>query len=262
LLATSVPNQVSSFIQFIIVNVLINCAIEITRVVTLIKAYMRRYVGPRLTEKERNKVFFGLAPLTEPEEMESFPLSFAEIILYMVFLLVYSCIAPIMSYIMFVAFGVMLLVYQNQFIYIYDPTGDEGGAMWSKFVKIMLASVLMSEIVLIGIMSLNKSVLSLILMIPLVIGTVLFMIYIGQEHYKVIDRLPSTIGKLEDEKNETTLNKAFLRGQYLQPALKAKLELSDTSFHELFLGGTDGEIELYYGTPEGSVNDNPLDIKV
>jgi calcium permeable stress-gated cation channel len=41
-------------------------AIEGLRVVPLALALLRRFVGPRLTEKERRTTYMGLAPLNEP----------------------------------------------------------------------------------------------------------------------------------------------------------------------------------------------------
>ena len=70
LLATSVPGQVKSFIQFVIVNVFITCSLELLRVVRVIKAYVRSKIAPDLTEKDRTSVYLGLEPLTEAEEMD------------------------------------------------------------------------------------------------------------------------------------------------------------------------------------------------
>jgi hypothetical protein len=222
LLATSVPGQVKSFIQFVLVNVFLTCSLELLRVLRVAKAFIRSRVGPNLTEKERNTVFMGLEPLTEPELMD-FPLAFAEVVLYCMILLVYSCIAPIMSYVMFIIFGLLLITYSNQFIFVYSAKFDQGGVLWSRMVKITLFSMLVAQATLIGIMSMKQSTLSSTLLVPLSWITILFALYLEQQHYRVTEYLPSTICKRVDSKNHGKLDMSFLEGQYAQPALKTKI---------------------------------------
>lgn len=124
LLATSVPGQVKSFIQFVLVNSFLTSGLELLRVNRVTSSFLRSMIGPNLTEKDRNMQFMGLSPLTEPEEMD-FPLAFAENVLYVMILLVYSCIAPIMSYVMLFVFTLTLVTYQNQFIFIYPVKFDQ-----------------------------------------------------------------------------------------------------------------------------------------
>lgn len=80
-----------------------------------------------------------------------------------------------------------------------------------------------AQLTLIGIMSIKQSVLSSTLLIPLIIITALFSMYLEQQHYKVTKFLPSTICKHVDAINKGTLDKSFLEGQYIQPALKTKI---------------------------------------
>lgn len=246
LVAKNVPKQAKSFIQYIMITTFVSMSLELLRLIKIIKAYIRRFVGPNLTEEEQKMTFMGLEPLTEPDDMD-FPIPLAEIILYMMILFVYSCISPIMSYVLLVAFAIMTLAYANQFIFIYNASSDEGGAIWTKFVKMFLRTVVFAELILIGILSINKGLLSSILMIPLFICTILFMTYIEQQHFKVIQFLPSTVCRLVDTDNAGKLDIAFLRGQYIQPALKVNDDDDDLSVVE-----SEG---LYYGTPDSSTHE-------
>lgn len=227
LLATSVPGQVKSFIQFLFVNVFISSGLELLRVIKVGKAFIRAKVGPNLSEKERNMVYMGLEPLCVPEEMQ-FPLAFAEIVLYCMILLVYSCIAPVMSYVMFFIFLILLVTYQNQFIFTYSVHFDEGGALWSRLMKITLFALIIAQVTLIGIMSIKQSSLSSSLLVPLCWFTIFFGVYLEQQHYKVTNHLPSTICRKIDAQNYGKLDKSFLKEKYLQPALKVKTVVPDT----------------------------------
>eukprot|EP00551_Chaetoceros_affinis_P006458 CAMPEP_0203685338 /NCGR_PEP_ID=MMETSP0090-20130426/48496_1 /ASSEMBLY_ACC=CAM_ASM_001088 /TAXON_ID=426623 /ORGANISM="Chaetoceros affinis, Strain CCMP159" /LENGTH=1259 /DNA_ID=CAMNT_0050554529 /DNA_START=115 /DNA_END=3894 /DNA_ORIENTATION=- len=226
LLATSVPGQVKSFIQFVIVNVFITCSLELLRVLRVIKAFIRSKIAPDLTENDRTSTYLGLEPLTEAEEMD-YPLIFAEVVLYFMIVLVYSCIAPIMSFVMMILFILLLVTYQNQFIYVYSSVNDQGGLLWPRMVKMLLFYMIIAEVTLIGIMSIKQSAISSTLLVPLAWCTVLFGMYLQQQHYNVTNYLPSTIAKGRDVKNHGRLDTSFLKDAYMQPALMTKILLPE-----------------------------------
>lgn len=66
LLAGSLPGQSTYFMQLLLVRTCLGQGLELCRVIPLIIAGIRGRVGPNLTEKERNSVFFGLKPLAVP----------------------------------------------------------------------------------------------------------------------------------------------------------------------------------------------------
>jgi hypothetical protein len=70
LLSTSLPAQATYFIQIIFVTTVFSCGMEILRVVPLLKAMLRRFLGPRLTERERQQPFLTLRPLSNPLDFE------------------------------------------------------------------------------------------------------------------------------------------------------------------------------------------------
>jgi hypothetical protein len=91
-------------------------------------------------------------------------------------------------------------------------------------------------------------------MIPLLIITVLFMIYINQEHYTVLEYLPSREAMKKDGENSRNgrADLEFLKEAFLQPALKAENELraeNMTVAHEIRYTGA------RYATPPGSEAD-------
>lgn len=66
LLATSLPAQSTYFIQVIFVTTVTFGGTELLRIVPVVMAMLRSYIGPRLTEKERQTTFMGLRPLCDP----------------------------------------------------------------------------------------------------------------------------------------------------------------------------------------------------
>lgn len=232
LLAASVPTQVKSFIQFVLVNLFVGCSFELLRVVRVGMAIARSRLGPNLSEKERNTSYLFLKPISEPDEME-YPKVFSELILYFMVTLIYSCIAPIMSYFSLLTFGILSLVYRHQFVYIYNKENDSGGKLWSQMIMLLIVCMVISEMTLIGIVVIKKSVLAAFLLAPLLGVSILFYFYIQQQHFRVTKFLPSTLSKFEDLKNHGTLDRSFLQGKYLQPSLQVKTLLPDNKPEEI-----------------------------
>ena len=221
LLATSIPTQVKSFIQFVLVQMFLGCSIEILRVVRVAGALARKRFGPNLSEKEKNSKFLFLEPITATEHME-FPMLYSEMALYFMVNLIYSCIAPVMSYFMLFTFGVLSVVYRHQVIYIYSDENDKGGKLWPCMIHLLITCMLISEVTLIGIMFLKEGIVAASLLVPLLACTVLFLFYIKQEHFRITKFVPSTICNKQDIRNHDTLDLSFLRDKYLQPPMKVK----------------------------------------
>lgn len=146
----------------------LGCSLELLRIPRVVKAFLRHKFGPNLTEEEKAKPYFGLVPMSEPEEME-YPMLFADMILYFMINLVYSCIAPIMPYILFICFAVLSLVYRHQLIYTYSKENDDEGALWSVAILLLITCMMISEITLIGVILLKQAFIPGILMIPLIV---------------------------------------------------------------------------------------------
>lgn len=224
-LAVSVPLQVKAFIQYVQVQNFLGCALELLRIPRVVMALLRERIGPNLTEKERNTPYMGILPMCAAEEME-YPMLFAEMILYFMINLVYSCIAPIMSYILLLCFGLLNVVFRHQLIYTYSRENDDGGKLWSSAIMLLITCMIISEFTLIGIVFLKRAFIPGVLLIPLIVCTFLFTSYIKQQHFLVTQFVPSTLCSAVDKANKD-LDLSFLKDKYLQPALAVKEEYTD-----------------------------------
>jgi Calcium-dependent channel, 7TM region, putative phosphate len=68
LLAQSLPNQSTFFVQIVFVGTTISMAMEMLRVVPFVMALIRRFLPPNLTEKEKQTTVYGIRPLADPGE--------------------------------------------------------------------------------------------------------------------------------------------------------------------------------------------------
>lgn len=206
--------------QIMLVDTFIGLSTELLRVIPLSMAVMRRCIGPNLTEKERNTVYMGLRPLADPWEFEHAQV-FGEAILYFMVFFVYSTMAPITSFFLAFCYPLLQTGYRNQFFYNHKPFPDSGGKLFSHFIGIALACMLIAQITLVGLLALKKAAIATTLMFPLLAITILFNVYIGMRHFYVTEHLPTRDCLQLDRKHFANggLDFDFLKNKYLQPSL-------------------------------------------
>ena len=56
--------------QIVLVTTATDAGVEMLRLIPISLAILRAHMGPRLTEKQRNKVYVGLRPLSCPQDFE------------------------------------------------------------------------------------------------------------------------------------------------------------------------------------------------
>jgi len=221
LLAVSLPGQSTYFIQIVFVSAVIPVGLEILRVIPIVLAFVRGYVGPRLNQKEREKKFIFLRPLADPSEFSHFS-TLASVVLNFMVLLVYAVMSPITAFVLCFCFFYLGVAYRHQFVYIYPPTPDSGGKMWMRFINILLVCMLVAQITIIGLLALKKSIVGVLLMIPLIVVTALFNTYMHQQHFRTAEFLPAQIGTMADRKSGPDMDLSFLRDAFVQPELQVK----------------------------------------
>eukprot|EP00339_Tiarina_fusa_P000668 CAMPEP_0117082154 /NCGR_PEP_ID=MMETSP0472-20121206/57867_1 /TAXON_ID=693140 ORGANISM="Tiarina fusus, Strain LIS" /NCGR_SAMPLE_ID=MMETSP0472 /ASSEMBLY_ACC=CAM_ASM_000603 /LENGTH=929 /DNA_ID=CAMNT_0004810305 /DNA_START=7 /DNA_END=2796 /DNA_ORIENTATION=+ len=225
LLATSLPAQSTFHIQILLVNVFLSMGLELLGVSRLAVAWIRRSFGPGLTEKERRSDWMGLKPINNPDPFIH-SLYTAWNVLYFLVILVYATIAPISSFFMALCFLIMGVCFRYVLIYIYPVTPDSGGKLFVSLLRIILVCLVIAELTVLGLLGLKESAIAATLMIPLLVVTVLFNIYVKQKHFSVAEHLPS--GKClaaDEERNADGFDPSFLQDAYLHPDLKAKKTL-------------------------------------
>lgn len=222
LLASSLPSQSMYFIQIMLVDSSITLGIELLRVSAVAVAIIRSKIGPNLTEKESNTTWMGLRPLADPEPFRHY-FVFSNVVLYFMVFFVYATIAPLTTFIVGICFFFMSASYRHQFIYIYPTFPDSGGKLWINFFSILPFIMIIAELTLVGMIALKKSPIASAMMLPLLIVTILFSIYIKQKHFEVAAFLPALDAIVSDEKNLVDgVDLQFLQSKYLQPELREK----------------------------------------
>jgi len=218
-LGTEIPRQVGPILTYIMLKTFLQCVIELLRVGPIFISLLRRCFGPNLTEKESQRTWRGLTSLFAPQTLD-YPRTMSYIMLNFIALLVFSCIAPIMNYILVLMFLLHSLIYRNELIYTYSDENDSGGQFWAKFMRIMMYCMVAAEITLMAILLSNDGFMQAGFLGPLVAGTFLFERYVEKEHFRVTFNLPSILCLKEDLKNRDR-DISFVE-KYIQPALDEK----------------------------------------
>ncbi len=191
------------------------------RINPLIQAGLRTKLGPRLTEKERNRPWVGLHPLGHPPEFQNGQNTAQFIITFMV-TFVYAVIAPITAFFLLACFILLESVYRLEFFRNYPVASDSGGKLWIGFINILVGCMVFAQLTLVGFLALKKAVAALPLMLPLIVITILFYIFINDKHIKVATTLPTSACLELDKQNEQCglTDFSFVHARYLQSALQ------------------------------------------
>jgi hypothetical protein len=231
-LANSLPTQSSYFIQLVLVFTFLIHGLELLRVTPLGYALVRTFVGPNLTAKERRKKWKFLYSLEDPPEFWHAE-TFSQIVLFYVVFFVYAPISPITSVFLLGCFLILESGYRYLFIHDYSTSPDSGGRIWAGFVVLMFAGIFIGQLTLIGLLILNSAFYAVPALVPLVIITILFIIYVHPVKMHVAKNLPAImcldVDRADPEADNDPSNYDFLRGKFLQPALTEPFVFPDES---------------------------------
>ncbi|CAB9519234.1 CSC1-like protein ERD4 [Seminavis robusta] len=230
LLATTLPAQSTFFVQLCFVSTVSVFVMEGFGIVRIGMAVARRHIGSHLTPRERRRIVMGLSPMSEVKDFEYGRQMSSLVFLYMVYL-VYVVIAPLVSFVCAFCFLLLEVLFRHQMIYIYKRTPDSGGRLWMNFIKILTTCFLIAELTVFGLLALKDSVLSTIIF-PLVVVSVIFSIYLRENHFNVAEHLPTRLCLDQDSKN-IDMDFGFAREAYLQPEMRERNALPELSREKL-----------------------------
>ena len=184
---------------------------------------IRSKLGPKITEKERRQPWLGLKPLCFKFELAQPALLAHQILVFMV-LFVYSILHPISCIVTLASFAITSMVYRNNLIHVYHPTNDTGGQFWPIVAKYLIYMMVISQLTIIAVLGIKEGPSQAVLTFPLVVITLYFGSYIGQQHYRVSRILPSADAAATDKaREESGFPFNTFQNLYLQRALGKKI---------------------------------------
>ena len=222
LLANTLPQQSVFFMQLLIVSTCLGTLNELFRVIPIFYSVVRAHIGWRLTEKELKQKAGMFRALSNVDKCY-FSRLHSAYLLYFIVMFVYSTISPLVNWFCLIFFCFVSSVYRHQFIFNYPNSPDSGGKIFLPFLDCLLACMIISQLTIAGFLALKKSAVAAPLMIPLLIGTILYIVHLKESLFSAGTFLAASTCVEEDDLNQVRgVDYSEFKNQYKNPALMSR----------------------------------------
>ncbi|RZC93947.1 hypothetical protein C5167_016642 [Papaver somniferum] len=211
----SIPMKATFFITYIMVDGWAGVAGEILRLVPLIMFHLKNAFLVK-TEQDRE------------EAMDAGSVDFASneprIQLYFLLGLVYSVVTPVLLPFIVVFFGFAYLVFRHQIINVYNQKYESGAAFYPDVQRRLIIGLVISQLLLMGLMSSKGAKQSTPLLIALPVLTIWFHRFCKSRFEPAFVKFPLQDAMVKDtleRATEPNLNlRAYLQDAYIHPVFK------------------------------------------
>ncbi|TYK09588.1 calcium permeable stress-gated cation channel 1 isoform X1 [Cucumis melo var. makuwa] len=214
-IGVSIPMKATFFITFIMVDGWAGIAAEILRLRPLIIYHLRNFFLVK-TEKDREEAM-------DPGTLE-FNTGEPRIQLYFLLGLVYAVVTPLLLPFIVTFFGLAYIVYRHQIINVYNQEYESAAAFWPDVHGRIIAALVVSQLLLMGLLSTKEAAQSTPLLIALPILTIWFNRFCKGRYEPAFVQYPLQEAMMKDtleRAREPNLNlKGFLQNAYVHPVFK------------------------------------------
>ncbi|XP_021890081.1 CSC1-like protein At1g32090 [Carica papaya] len=211
-IGVSIPMKATFFITYIMVDGWAGIASEILRLKPLVIFHLKNMFLVK-TERDREKAM-------DPHSVD-YPETLPTLQLYFLLGIVYAVVTPILLPFIVVFFAFAYLVYRHQIINVYNQQYESGAAFWPHVHSRIIAGLLISQLLLLGLLSTKRAAKSTPLLVILPILTLWFHKYCKDRFEPAFRKYPLEEAMAKDmleRSTEPDLNlKAYLADAYLHP---------------------------------------------
>ncbi|XP_061952803.1 CSC1-like protein At1g32090 [Populus nigra] len=215
-IGVSIPMKATFFITYIMVDGWAGIAGEILRLKPLIIFHLKNMF---LVKTERD-----IERAMDPGSVD-FPETLPSLQLYFLLGIVYAVVTPILLPFVLVFFAFAYLVYRHQIVNVYHQQYESAAAFWPHVHSRIIASLLISQLLLLGLLSTKKAANSTPLLVILPILTLSFHKYCKIRFEPAFRKYPleeAMAKDITDRTAESDLNlKAYLADAYLHPIFRS-----------------------------------------
>ncbi|KAL4205454.1 hypothetical protein AMTRI_Chr01g114660 [Amborella trichopoda] len=216
-IGVSIPMKATFFITYILVDGWSGVAAEVLRLKPLIMYHLKNALLVK-TEKDREDAM-------NPGSL-GFASSEPQLQLYFLLGLVYAVVTPILLPFIVVFFGLAYMVYRHQIINVYNQEYESAASFWPDVHGRIVTAMVISQLVLMGLVSTRGAAQSTTVLIPLPILTIWFHLVCKSRFESAFVKFP-----LQEAMMKDTLERAT------EPNLNLKVYLQDAYIHPVFKGG-------------------------
>ncbi|KAB2057389.1 hypothetical protein ES319_A11G164900v1 [Gossypium barbadense] len=215
-IGVSIPMKATFFITYIMVDGWAGVAGEILRLKPLIIYHLKNSFLVK-TEKDREEAM-------DPGTV-GFNTGEPQIQLYFLLGLVYAVVTPILLPFITVFFALAYVVYRHQIINVYHQEYESAAAFWPDVHVRVVAALIVSQLLLMGLLSTKEASQSTPLLITLPVLTICFHRFCKGRYEPAFVRYPLQEAMMKDtleRAKEANLNlKGFLQNAYIHPVFKS-----------------------------------------
>ncbi|MFS7923153.1 putative calcium-dependent channel, 7TM region phosphate [Helianthus anomalus] len=213
-IGVSIPMKATFFITYIMVDGWAGIAAEILRLKPLVIYHLKNMFIVK-TERDREKAM-------DPGSVD-LPETIPSLQLYFLMGIVYAVVTPILLPFILGFFAFAYFVYRHQIINVYNQRYESAAAFWPHVHSRIIASLLISQLLLLGLLSTKKAANSTPLLVALPILTLTFHKYCKNRFEPAFREYP-----LEEAMEKDTQDKTS------EPELNLKSYLADAYLHPIF----------------------------
>ncbi|KAJ4845998.1 hypothetical protein Tsubulata_043540 [Turnera subulata] len=216
-IGVTIPSKATFFITYIMVDGWAGVAGEILRLKPLIIYHLKNFFLVK-TEKDREEAM-------DPGTL-GFNTGEPQIQLYFLLGLVYAVVSPILLPFIIVFFSLAYVVYRHQVINVYNQEYESAGAFWPDVHGRIIVAVIVSQLLLMGLLSTKSAAQSTPLLIALPVLTIWFHLFCKGRYESAFNKYPLQEAMMKDtleRTKEPNLNlKSFLQSAYIHPVFKGE----------------------------------------
>ncbi|KAJ4975587.1 hypothetical protein NE237_000693 [Protea cynaroides] len=214
-IGVSIPMKATFFITYIMVDGWAGIAGEILRLKSLIIFHLKIFFLVK-TEKDREDAM-------DPGSL-GFNTGEPQIQFYFLLGLVYAVVTPILLPFIIVFFGLAFVVFRHQIINVYNQEYESAAAFWPDVHGRIIAALIISQLLLMGLLSTKGAAQSTPLLIALPILTIWFHRFCKGRYEPAFIRYPLQEAMMKDtleRVRDPNLNlKGYLQSAYIHPVFK------------------------------------------
>ncbi|XP_050368487.1 calcium permeable stress-gated cation channel 1-like isoform X1 [Argentina anserina] len=228
-IGTAVPLKATFFITYIMVDGWAGIAAEILMLKPLIIYHLKNTFLVK-TDKDREEAM-------DPGSI-GFNTGEPQIQLYILLGLVYATLTPVLLPFIIIFFGLAYVVFRHQIINVYNQEYESAAAFWPDVHGRIVSALLISQVVLLGLLTTKKAAQSTPFLLALPVLTIAFYKYCQGRFEPAFVRYPLQEAKMKDtleHAREPNLNlKGYLQSAYVHPVFKECDEDDDDEDHFAF----------------------------
>eukprot|EP00262_Sarcandra_glabra_P013895 TRINITY_DN3939_c0_g1_i1.p1 TRINITY_DN3939_c0_g1~~TRINITY_DN3939_c0_g1_i1.p1 ORF type:complete len:718 (+),score=77.48 TRINITY_DN3939_c0_g1_i1:103-2256(+) len=208
-LAVAVPAQASFFIAYVVTSGWTSLSSELTRIVPLI----RYYIGSCCSSS------------SDELQVPSIPYrsDIPKVLLFGLLGITYFFLAPLILPFLLAYYCLGYIVFRNQFLNVYSPKFETAGQFWPTVHNSTIFSLILMQLIAVGIFGLKKLPLASTLTVPLPVLTFLFNDYCRKRFLPIFQTyaMESLVKKDQEDLNDATMADFFdkLVTMYRHPAM-------------------------------------------